>query len=133
MRWLNSEGAPGPDDIPVFFKKDYWETVGHEVMAVLEDFKANRCQMDKLNKTYIVLLSKVQEADQIGDFRLISLSNSLYLIFTKALANRLWGVPSSLISPFQSAFIPDRQLTYNIMLAEEIVAAWRRAVTTNFM
>ena len=41
VRWLNSEGAPGPNDILVFFKKDCWETVGHEVMTVLEDFKAD--------------------------------------------------------------------------------------------
>ena len=102
-------------------------------MAALEDFRAGRCQMDKLNKACIVLLPKVQGAEQIGDFRPISLSNSLYLIFAKVLANRLRGVLSSLISPFQSAFIPSRQMADNIVLAEEIVAAWHRDGTTSFM
>ena len=100
VRGLNSEGARGLDDIPVFFYKDCWDTVRHNVMAALEDFKAGRCHMDRLNKAYIVLLPKVQGAEQIGDFRLISLSNSLYLIFAKVLANRLLGVLSSVISPF---------------------------------
>ena len=117
----------------MFFYKDCWDTVGHEVMAALEDFRANRCNMDRLNKAFIVLLQKVQGAEQIGDFRPISLSNSLYLIFAKVLANRLRGVLSSLISPFQSAFIPGWQMTDSIMLAEEIVAAWRRKGTTGFM
>ena len=116
MRGLNSEGAPGPDNILVFFYKDCWDIVGHEVMAALEDFRANRCHMDRLNRAYIVILPKVQGAEQIGDFRPISLSNSLYMI-----------------SPFQSAFISGRQMTNIIVLAEEIVAAWRREGTTRFM
>ena len=117
----------------MFFYKDCWDTVGHEVMAALEDFRAGRCNMDRLNTAFIVLLPKVKGAEQIGDFRPISLSNSLYLIFAKVLANRLRGVLSSLISPFQSAFIPGRQMTDSIVLAEEIVAAWRRKGTTGFM
>ena len=80
--------------------------VRHEVMATLEEFRVGRCQMDWLNKAYIVLIPKIQGAEQIGDFRPISLSNSLYLIFAKVLANRLKGVLSLLINPFQSAFIP---------------------------
>ena len=102
-------------------------------MAALEDFKTGQCHMDRLNKAYIVLLPKVQGAEQVGDFRPISLSNSLYLISAKVLANRLRGVLSSLISPFQSAFIPSWQMTDSIVLAEEIVAAWRRDGTTCFM
>ena len=89
--------------------------------------------MDRLNKAYIVMLPKVEGAEQIGDFHPISLSNSLYLIFAKVLANRLRGVLSSLISPFQSAFIPGRQMTDSIVLEEEIVAAWHRDGTTSFM
>ena len=89
--------------------------------------------MDRLNKAYIVLLPKFQGAEQIGDFRSISLSNSLYLIFAKVLANQLRGVLSSLISPFQSAFIPGRQMANSIVLAEEIVAVWLRDGTTGFM
>ena len=59
MRGLNSEGTPKPYGIPMFFYKDCWDTMGHKVMVALEDFKAGRCQMDKLNKVYIVLLLKV--------------------------------------------------------------------------
>ena len=102
-------------------------------MAALEDFRTGRCQMDRLNKAYIVLLPKFQGAEQIGDFRPIALSNSLYLIFTKVLANRLREVLPSLISPFPSAFIPGRQMADSIVLAEEIVAAWHRDGTAGFM
>ena len=40
LQGLTNEGAPGPDGIPVFFYKDCWDTVRHEVMAALEDFRA---------------------------------------------------------------------------------------------
>ena len=120
---LNSEGAPGPDGIPIFFYSEWWDAVRPEVMATIEDFWVGRCNMNWINRAYIVLIPKVQGAEQIGDFRPISLSNSIYLIIAKVLANRLRGVLTSLISPFQSAFMSSRQMSDNIVLAQEIVAA----------
>ena len=63
----------------------------------------------------------------------ISLSNSIYLIIAKVVATRLREVLDGLISPFQSAFIPGWQMLDSIILAEEMVAAWRRSGTTGFM
>ena len=123
IRHLNSEGAPGPDGIPVFFYIECWTKVGPDVMATIEEFRTGRCNMDRLNRAYIVLIPKVQGAEQIGNFRPISLSNSIYLIIAKVLANRLRAVLPSIISPFQSAFLPGRQMSESIVLAEEIVAS----------
>ena len=39
----------------------------------------------------------------------------------------------SLISPLQSAFIPGRQMIDIIVMAEEIVVAWRRSGTSGFL
>ena len=129
IRGLSSEGAPGPDNIPIFFHTEGWAAVRPEVMATIEEFRAGRCNMNRINRAYIVLTSKVQGVEHNGDFWPISLSNSIYLIIAKVLANRLRGVLTSLISPFQSAFMPGRQMSDNILLAEEIVAAWRRRDT----
>ena len=76
IRGLNSEGAPGPDDIPIFLYIQCWDTVGPEVMETIEDFRAGRCNINWINRACIVLITKVQGAEQIGDFRPISLSNS---------------------------------------------------------
>ena len=89
VRGLNNEGALEPNNILVFFYKECWDMVGQEVMAALEDFWVGWCQIDRLNKAYIVILPKAQRAEQIGDFCSIFLSNSLYLIFAKVLAHRL--------------------------------------------
>ena len=89
--------------------------------------------MENLNKVYLILLPKTAGAESIGDFWPISLSNSIYLIIAKVLANRLREVLDGLISPFRSAFIPRRQMIDSVVLAEEMVAAWRRSGTAGFM
>ena len=108
IRGLNSEGAPGPDSISLFFYLDCWDVVGFEVLVTIEEFWAGRCNMDRLNRAYIVILSKVEGAERIGDFQPFSLSNSIYLIIAKVLPNRLRTALPALISPFQLAFMPDR-------------------------
>ena len=89
--------------------------------------------MDRLNRAYIVLIPRVPGAEHVRDFRPISLSNSIYLIIAKVLANRLWKVLPPRISPFQFAFLPGQHMADNIVLVEEIVATWRRNDTTGFM
>ena len=133
IRGLNGEGAPGADGIPVFFYSDCWDTVGPDVMATLEDFQVGRCNLDRLNRAYIALIPKVSGAEHVRDFRPISLSNSIYLIIAKVLANWLQKVLPPLISPLQSAFLPGRKMANSIVLVEEIVATWRRNGTTGFM
>ena len=132
IRGLNREGAPGSDCIPVFVYSNCWDTLGPEVMATLEDFRVGRCNLDRLNRAYIVLIPKVPGTEHVRDFHPILLSNSIYLIIAKVLANRLRKVLSPLISPLQSALLPGRQMADSIVLAEEIVAAWQRNDTTGF-
>ena len=56
--------------------------------------------MDRLNRAYIILIPKVEGVERIGDFRPISLSNSIYLIIAKVLANQLRTVRASAHQPF---------------------------------
>ena len=84
IQGLNGEGAPGPDGIPAFFYQKCWDLVGPEVMATIEDFYIGVCNMDRMNKAFLVLIPKSQGAEQVGDFWPISLSNSIYLIVGKS-------------------------------------------------
>ena len=130
---LNAEGAPELDGILIFFYKDCWAQVGRNVMELMEEFHAGTCQMGRINWAYITLLPKVSGAERVGDFRPISLSNSIYLIIAKVLANRLRGLLGTLISPLQSAFISGRQISDSVVIAEEIIADWRRLGTAGFV
>ena len=76
---------------------------------------------------------KMQGADRVEDFHQISLSYSIYLIIAKVLANRLREVIDELVGPFQSAFIPARQLAKSAEVASKIVAARGRKGNKGFI
>ncbi|KAL9292824.1 putative RNA-directed DNA polymerase [Arabidopsis thaliana] len=55
------------------------------------------------------------------DFRPISCLNTLYKVIAKLLTSRLKKLLNEVISPAQSAFLPGRLLSENVLLATEIV------------
>lgn len=73
-----------------------------------------------MNFTSVVLIPKVDNAVNIGDFRPISLCKVLYRILSETIANRLKFFMDKLTSPQQSAFISGRLITDNVMIAYEI-------------
>jgi hypothetical protein len=69
-----------------------------------------------LNNAYITLIPKVTGAEQVKDFRLISLVHSFAKLVTKSHANRLAGKLHGMVSPIQSAFIKGCFIQDNFML-----------------
>jgi hypothetical protein len=69
----------------------------------------NFTNMSRLNSAYITMIPKVEGADQVKDFRPISLVHSFAKLVTKVLANRLAKKLNEIVSPNQSAVIKGRQ------------------------
>ncbi|XP_062158001.1 uncharacterized protein LOC133865598 [Alnus glutinosa] len=111
--------APGPDGFGVCFYQQHSDIVGEEVIKVALDFLNKGFFDSSFNSTFIVLIPKLHVPVSVGDYRPISLCNVLYKIVTKVLANRLKKVLPALISPNQSAFVPGRLITDNIIVAYE--------------
>ena len=88
--------------------------------------------MEKVNRSYLVMLPKCQSTVQVGEFWPILLSTSISLRIVKVLVNRLREVILELVGPFQSSFIRGRQLVDCAIVAREIVE-WKRKGTTGLM
>ncbi|XP_042487207.1 uncharacterized protein LOC122067419 [Macadamia integrifolia] len=74
----------------------------------------------ELNKTLISLIPKVVHPELADQFRPISLCNVIFKVITKLIAERLQGALHQIIDPTQSAFIPNRLISDNILAAHEI-------------
>ena len=74
--------------------------VGNSVREEVENVFLTRKVPDYLNKTHIVLIPKIQGPETIGNYRPISLCNSIYKVISKVLVARIRSHLDSLISPY---------------------------------
>lgn len=109
--------SPGPDGFPaIFFKKD-WNILGTDIISCILDFLNGRRLPNRLNFTFIVLIPKVCNHKRMTDCGYVSLCNVIYKIGSKMIANRLKLFLDDIISPTQSAFVPGRLITDNVLVA----------------
>ncbi|RVX16590.1 hypothetical protein CK203_006183 [Vitis vinifera] len=88
---MNGDKAPGPDGFMVAFWQSCWETVKEDKGG----------------------------AEDMGDYRPISLLGGLYKLLAKVLANRLKKVIGNVVSSDQNAFIKGRQILDASLIANE--------------
>ncbi|KAL8116353.1 hypothetical protein AgCh_022742 [Apium graveolens] len=117
---MNPDKAPGPDGFTPAFYQKHWDIVGHDIVQMVDSFFQEGVLPEGINETNIVLIPKKKQSTQVGDLRPISLCNILIKIITKILANRMKHILDGVVSECQSAFIPGRLITDNIMVAYEM-------------
>jgi hypothetical protein len=113
--------APGPDGFPARFFQMNWTTLKEEIVLAVKEFFKTGFMPPRINDTTLVLVPKVDEPEDMAQFRPISLCNVVYKIISKCLANRLRPFLGDIISREQSAFISGRLITDNALLAYECI------------
>ena len=118
--------APGLDGFTAGFYQRHWNVLGEDItMAMLAFLNGGELPLG-LNDTAITLIPKVRHPQKISQFRPIALCPVLYKIAVKAIANRLRDILDEIIGEEQSAFVPGRLITDNVLVAYETIHAIKR-------
>ncbi|XP_019192832.1 PREDICTED: uncharacterized protein LOC109187166 [Ipomoea nil] len=118
--------ASGPDGMSPAFYQHFWLVLGHDLAMFILNCMANKEFPPGLNISNIVLLPKKKIPVKVSDLRPIALCNVAYKVFAKMMANRLKETLGVIVSQSQSAFVPERLLTDNIIIAGELGHYLRR-------
>ncbi|KAL5853259.1 hypothetical protein ACOSQ3_008377 [Xanthoceras sorbifolium] len=121
---LNSIGslkAASPDGILAIFFQNKWEVCIFDLFKLVIDcFEWGEISA-AVNQTLITLIPKVPNPLEMANLRPISLCNTTYKIISKIIVARLRQHLPKFISPNQVAFVPERQIQDNIVIAQEVL------------
>jgi hypothetical protein len=90
IKELPNEKSPGPDGFTGMFYKVAWGIIKVDIMHAINAFWSQDFRsLYHLNDAYMILLKKKEHAEEIRDYRPISLMHSFGKLLTKCMANRL--------------------------------------------
>jgi len=121
-----SEKSIGPDGLNFKFIKQFWKQLKPDISRFLDEFYANGIFPRGSNASFIALIPKVKDPQNLNEYRPISLIGCVYKIVPKLLANTLKKVMPEIIDARQSAFIGGRHLLHSVLIAIEAVEEAKR-------
>lgn len=124
--FMHSDKFPGLDGMNAAFYQHHWDIVKRDLVAMCLKVIRERSMSPKFHQTCIVLIPKKQVPETVSDLRPIALCNVAYKIVAKMIANHLKMLLPDIISVNQSAFIPNRLITNNIIVAYEMLHYLKR-------
>lgn len=123
--------APRPDGYFAIFFQNNWDIVKNDIVQLaMWSFHTGTIPKG-LNYTLITLVPKVPCPQTMMQFRPISLCNTLYKVVSKIIVNKLRHPLSHIISHNQVSFVPVRQISDNVFIAQEVLYRFRRAKGKN--
>ncbi|KAJ9536534.1 hypothetical protein OSB04_un000286 [Centaurea solstitialis] len=123
---IGNDKAPGSDGYSSKFFKKAWHIVGEDVKVAVHNFFYSGRMLKEINHTLLCFIPKVPNATRVSDFRPISCCSVLYKVISKVISERIKPYLAGIVGPTQSAFIPGRRITDNILMAHELVAGYQR-------
>lgn len=118
--------ALGPDGFSSKFFKSAWSVIGDEICQAVKEFFHNGKLLKEISATVLALVPKIPSPKNVTDYRPIVCCNVIYKCISKILVNRVKDCLDILVNENQSAFIPNRQISDNILLAQEIMQNYHR-------
>ena len=122
-----NDKSPGPDGFTFKFIKKYWEVLLGDIAAVVKYFELHGKIDPSCNSSFISLLPKIKDPQQLKDYRPISLIGCIYKIIANILAVRLKLVMGQCIDEVQTTYVVGRNILDGPLLVNEI-CAWSKKV-----
>jgi len=122
----DSSNSPGPDGFNFGFIKFCWDILKGDVVSAVQRFAEGGSWPKGTNASFITLVPKVANPQQLNDLRPISLVGCVYKIISKILNSRLKRVLNKVIDPRQSAFLEGRGLLDSVLVANETIEKVKR-------
>ncbi|GJS24837.1 hypothetical protein Tco_0453469 [Tanacetum coccineum] len=98
---IGDDKAPGPNSFTAAFFRKAWDVVGGDITYAIRDFFSNGKLLKELNHNIIALIPKL-------------------------IANRVKEGLGDIVSINQSAFVPGRRISDNILLTQELMRNYHR-------
>ena len=117
----NGDKASDLDGFSLSFWQFSWDCVKEEMIGFLKEFHEHGRFVRSLNSTFLVLIPKNPGAEELRDFKSISLVGGLYKLLAKVLANRLKKVVGKVVSSAQNAFVEGRQILDAALIANKAI------------
>uniref|UniRef100_A0A2N9EFE5 Reverse transcriptase domain-containing protein n=1 Tax=Fagus sylvatica TaxID=28930 RepID=A0A2N9EFE5_FAGSY len=122
VRSMNGDKSPGSGWLPYeAFYHACWHVIKDDLMAVFHELYSEGSIAKSINATFLTLIPKKSNANEVRDFRPIALVGSIYKIVAKVLANRFSMVLGGIISSTQNAFVKGRQISDSVFIANECI------------
>jgi hypothetical protein len=81
--------ALGLDRFPPTFFQIFWEVIKNELIWATRDIIRSGKLLKRINKTFLVIVPKIQSPKTLSDFRPINLCNTFYKVFSNVLVNMI--------------------------------------------
>ena len=118
---MNPEGAVGPDGFGGTFYVHCWNIMKANLYAAVQAFFHGYYLPKAWSSTLILPVPKVSNPNNFGDMRPISLCNLCAKIILKVLTDRMVVILPHIISFEQSGFVRGRNISENVLLAQEML------------
>jgi hypothetical protein len=86
IKMMPVDKSPGPDGFNARFLKNCWHIIKTDIYQVCQDFYNGEVSLQAINSSMITLIPKINSPRNAGDYRPISLLNSVLKLITKLLA-----------------------------------------------